>query len=263
MLLMVFRLRYGWRFAFPPAGRFFVWLFASREYTNFTYDLEAVNKQYLNAFLADVTGVDFETAKGFVEELEGDDGLRQHLRTGIAQSEHGSFADPDMKYGRRLGWYAFVRILKPKVVVETGVDKGLGACILAAALARNRDEGFEGRYFGTDINPAAGYLFSGEYAQYGEILYGDSIESLEALDEKIDLFINDSDHSIDYEAREYQTVRRRLGDEALVISDNAHQADALLKFARQTGRSFAFFKEEPHKHWYPGGGIGAAFRRKS
>jgi hypothetical protein len=44
------------------------------------------------------------------------------------------------------------------------------------------------------------------------ILYGDSIESLAKLDESIDLFINDSDHSAEYEAREYITVGPRLSE---------------------------------------------------
>ncbi|MGH8488547.1 MAG: class I SAM-dependent methyltransferase [Gammaproteobacteria bacterium] len=86
-------------------------------------------------------------------------------------------------------------------MVETGVDKGLGSCVLAALL-RHAAEGFPGRYYGTDINPAAGGLFCGEYARTGRILYGDSVRSLAQLDEPIDFFINDSDHSADYEALE-------------------------------------------------------------
>ena len=53
-------------------------------------------------------------------------------------------------------------------------------------------------YIGTDINPNAGYLFDEIYSENGKILYGDSIESLK-LNAEIDLFINDSDHSAEYE----------------------------------------------------------------
>jgi hypothetical protein len=153
--------------------------------------------------------------------------------------------------------------MRPRVIVETGVDKGLGSCILTAALKRNKEEGFSGRYYGTDINPHAGYLLSGEYAQYGGILYGDSIESLGNLNEEIDIFINDSDHSPDYEFREYLTVRNKLSRRAIVLGDNAHCCDRLLKFSVETGRQFIFFQEKPLKHWYPGGGIGISFHRFS
>ncbi|MGU9956682.1 MAG: hypothetical protein ACNYPI_03275 [Arenicellales bacterium WSBS_2016_MAG_OTU3] len=58
---------------------------------------------------------------------------------------------------------------KPKTVIETGIDKGMGSVVLASALLRNIEEGFPGEYFGTDINPDAGYMFNGKYAKVGKI----------------------------------------------------------------------------------------------
>lgn len=171
-------------------------------------------------------------------------------------------ADAEARYGRRIGWYAIVRALKPRVVVETGVDKGLGSCVLTAAILRNRVEGHPGEYFGTDIDVDAGYLLDDRYATAGRIriLYGDSIESLARLDKDIDLFINDSHHSADYEAREYAIVAKHLSPGAILLGDNAHVSPALPEFARQSGRRFLFFHEQPADHWYPGAGIGAAYR---
>jgi predicted O-methyltransferase YrrM len=151
--------------------------------------------------------------------------------------------------------------VKPSVIVETGVDKGLGACVLAAALLKNADDGHRGRYYGTDINPRAGYLLTDRYATVAEILVGDSIGSLQQLGETIDVFINDSDHSAAYEGREYATIESMLSERGIVIGDNAHANDELLKFAARTGRTFLYFAENPKDHWYPGGGIGAAFTR--
>jgi predicted O-methyltransferase YrrM len=170
-------------------------------------------------------------------------------------------ADKEARYGRRVGWYALTRVLKPRIIVETGVDKGLGACLLTAALKRNAQEKHKGRYFGTDINPVAGYLLSGDYAEYGRILYGDSIESLEEFDGEIDLFINDSDHSAQYEAKEYEAVAAKLSAQAIILGDNAHATDKLLEFSLRTNRHFIFFEEGPTNHWYPGGGIGISFVR--
>src|SRR3546814_1929922 len=102
-----------------------------------------------------------------------------------------------MPYGRRLGWYAVVRATKPRVVVETGVDKGLGAMVLCAALLRNAEEDRPGRYFGTDINPHAVYLLQPPYDSVGDILYGASLASLASFADSLDLFITDSDHSRD------------------------------------------------------------------
>lgn len=259
VLLMPYRARAAWPHVTAPWRKFLPWLVRSREYTNFTYGLDPLNAQYLAAFVAEITGVSFEIAAGYIAELEQDTQLRAHIQQRIRASAERCFADLDVFYGRRAGWYAVVRTAKPRVVVETGVDKGLGACVLTAALRQNAIEGFPGRYYGTDINPTKGALLSGEYAEYGSIIYGDSVASLREFGEKIDIFINDSDHSSEYEAMEYQVVQPKLSPQAIVLGDNADITDQLLRFSLSTGRRFQFFREQPLNHWFPGGGIGAAF----
>lgn len=239
------------------------WLASSNETTNFTYDLDDLNRRYLAAMIADILTVDYSTIVEYIRELEGDTQLKQHVVRTTAASNLSAIADKHVRFGRRLGWYALVRALKPRLIVETGVDKGLGSCILTAALIRNSQEGFEGRYLGTDINPSAGYLLTGEYARFGRIMYGDSIESLRTIADEVDVFINDSDHSADYEYREYLTIASKLSERALVLGDNAHSCDKLLQFSLETGRQFIFFQEKPSRHWYPGAGIGFSFHRHS
>ncbi|MFH0910390.1 MAG: class I SAM-dependent methyltransferase [Planctomycetota bacterium] len=256
------RVRTAARYFKEPLRHLFRWLFLSRETTNFTYDLTPANKRYLASTIADVLGRRSEEIAAYLAELEEDQELRNHIRAATQSSRESDTADSTARYGRRLGWYAFVRALRPKIVVETGVDKGLGSCVIAAALRKNAREGHPGYYYGTDINPRAGYLLSGPYEAYGEILYGDSIASLATLDKTIDLFINDSDHSAAYEEKEYAAVAEKLSHGAIVLGDNAHCTDRLLNFAQATDRHFLFFREEPRKHWYPGAGIGIAFRRQ-
>jgi predicted O-methyltransferase YrrM len=236
------------------------WGFQSREDTNYTYHLTPENLQYLAAMISVVTGTPHATILAYFKEAEENLALKTAIQDAMNKSELRKFADKEVRFARRLGWYAMTRIRKPKIVVETGVDKGLGAVLLCAALLRNREEGFPGRYYGTDINPEAGYLLTGTYAETGQILYGDSIESLSKFTEKIDLFINDSDHSVEYEYREYQTIRHLLEDDSIILSDNAEISDKLARFALETGRHFLFFQEVPANHWYPGAGIGFYFK---
>ena len=103
------------------------WMFNSKEDTNFTYDLEDKNLNELYKLLESV----FDK----------------------------NFSDSKIMFSRRIGWYIIARILKPKIIVETGLDKGLGSVILAEALIKNKSEGFFDKYYGTDINLNAGYLF--------------------------------------------------------------------------------------------------------
>ncbi|MEX2285189.1 MAG: class I SAM-dependent methyltransferase [Gemmatimonadota bacterium] len=259
LLLLPYRFARGWSIASRPLRQFFRALAVSREYTNYTYALEERNVRYLTAFIAAVAGCSRSLAERYVDELEQDGELRAHIRNGIRSSPDGRFADWQVAYGRRAGWYAFVRMRRPRVVVETGVDKGLGACVLTAALRRNAAEGCPGRYYGTDMNRAKGYLLSGEYAGFGELLIGDSVTTLRSFEQEIDLFVNDSDHSADYERSEYEAIAAKLSPHALVLTDNAEVTDELLQFADRTGRRFLYFREEPKDHWFPGGGIGAAW----
>ena len=138
----------------------------------------------------------------------------------------------------------------------------MGSVILTEAIIKNKLEGHEGEYIGTDINANAGYLFDEIYSENGKILYGDSIESLKKLNAKIDLFINDSDHSAEYEKREYETILSKLHKDSVILGDNSHSTSELLNFSIKNNRNFVLFKERPKNHWYPGAGIGISYTKK-
>jgi hypothetical protein len=244
----------------PSLTSFAKWLENSNENTNYTYDLTMGNRHHLAGFVDAITGCSIEGALSYIDELLLDDPLRNHINELCARDpDGGMFVDRDMGFGRRIGWYAIVRAIKPKYVIETGVDKGVGSVVIAAALLQNNKEGCAGEYLGTDINPKAGFLFHGKYASCGRVVYGDSIETLKTIDRDIDLFINDSDHSAEYEAQEYEAIAAKLSSAALILGDNAHLTSALFEFAQATRRKFLFFAEKPADHFYPGAGIGAAF----
>lgn len=236
------------------------WGFTSNESNNFTYELSEDNLLYLAHTVAIVLNKSPKEIRTYIDELNNDAELKNHIVAVTTNSPLEKYADKEVHFAKRLGWYAFARAMKPKLIVETGVDKGLGSVVLCSALLRNKAEGFDGRYIGTDINPKAGYLLKdGKYATVGEIMYGDSIESLKTISEKIDLFINDSDHSAEYEYREYQTIRNNITDKTIILGDNAHVTDKLALFSFEEKRKFLFFKESPKNHWYPGCGIGVSY----
>jgi hypothetical protein len=262
VVLVPVRLRTALGYYAPQLKRVLTWSVSSREVTNFTFEITQENCEYLAHTISAITGVSYSAAMGYLDEVRGDDALKQHVIEGVRKSAMRYCADERCAFGRRLGWYAFVRILKPHVVVETGVDKGLGAVTLCAALMRNAADGFPGRYFGTDKDPDAGFLLTKPYSSFGEVLYGDSIQSLQSIPE-IDIFINDSDHSADYERREYEIVAPKLGIDGLILGDNCHCTDVLARFSAERSRQFIFFREQPKDHWYPGAGIGISFVRNT
>ncbi len=232
------------------------WLASSREVTNYTYHPTDQNRRELAHFISDVTGAELALVSSYLDEVVSDEALRQHVGQRTAASPHRSTADAEARYGRRIGWYALVRLLRPAVVVESGVDKGIGTCVLAAALLRNRDEGALGKVYAIDINPRAGWLVGPPYAEVVEFVFSDSHAALRGLEGPIDIFIHDSEHSYGHEAGEYAIVRQRLSEGALVVSDNAHATPTLMDFAEAQGQKYYFWHERPRKHFYPGGGIG-------
>ena len=240
----------------------FKWAIKSKEDTNFTYDLTEKNKLELLTILQVVTECELPILESYLNEIIEDNHLKNFITNKIKNSNFKNFADKEIKFSRRIGWYIITRVIKPKVIIETGVDKGMGSLVLSSALLRNIEEGFQGEYIGTDINPEAGYLYSGKYSNVGKILYGDSIKSLKNFDKKIDLFVNDSDHSSDYEAQEYKIISKNLSKAAIILGDNSHVTDKLLKFSINNSRNFLLFKEEPKNHWYPGAGIGISFPKR-
>lgn len=237
------------------------WLVTSREHHNYTYDLTKLNREHLAWFVSIVAEAPIGDVRGWIAEIEGDTALRAHIEHATATAARRGLADRHVRYARRLGWYALVRARKPAHVVETGVDKGLGTCVLAAALLRNAAEGHPGRVTSLDINPEAGYLARAQpWSDVVDLVIGDSIATLDGLDRPVDVFLHDSDHSAGHEQREFTAVEPHLSERALLLTDNVTVTTVLLRHAEKTGRRFLAFREQPAAHWYPGDGIGAAWR---
>ncbi len=239
------------------------WTFLSKEYYNWTYHLTDLNKAFLASFISVISGHEVSVIEGYIRELDNDQALRSLLieRTHASPDRHSCDAEP--RYGRRAGWYALVRATKPRVIVETGVDRGLGTAVLAAALLQNAKEGQPGVVYATDIVPDCGHLVAEPYRQYCRLLIGDSVQLLKQFDQPVDIFLHDSDHRPEYEWSELTTIEPRLHKASLVLSDNSPQTtpdvSKLREFAQRLGRSYLFFQEQPRDHWWAGEGIGVAF----
>ncbi|MER7165527.1 class I SAM-dependent methyltransferase [Micromonospora sp. NPDC000207] len=236
------------------------WLVTSREHHNYTYELTKLSRHHLAWFVSVVCDVPVKQVRAYFHEIEADDRLRTHIEQATAGAARRGLADRQVRYARRIGWYAMVRATGPAHVVETGVDKGLGSCVLAAALLRNAADGRPGRVTSLDINPEAGYLARTEpWSEVVDLVIGDSIASLDALDRPVDLFLHDSDHSRAHEKREFDAVEAKLAPGAILLTDNVTATNVLAEHAERTGRRFLAYRETPARHWYPGDGIGVAW----
>ena len=230
------------------------WSMKKTENDNFYYDLEEKNLEDLISMISLITNIKNQDIENYALEIRNDFHIKKHISSYFSKTK--SLRDIEVDFGRRIGWYIFIRIYKPKLVVETGVHHGVGACVIAAALMKNSQEGYLGKYLGTDIDLKAGGLFTTPYKSFGEIIYGDSISTLRQLESEIDIFINDSGHDVLYEYQEYQTINSKLAENFVILGDNSHVSSSLYQFAKENNYKYVFFSEKPKNHWYPGAGIG-------
>jgi hypothetical protein len=255
LLVFPYRLRLAARHVGKILKKSVLWLFRSKEFANFTYDLVPANKEYLAWFVADACGVSISEVRGYVKELETNSQLGLYIKARLAIHRRGNEIDSQAFFSRRIGWYAIVRAIKPSVVVETGTEKGLGSLVLAEALLKNGS----GRLITIDMEPSSGLLIGAEYGGVIERVIDDSLSAISRID-RIDLFIHDSNHSAEHEAREFDLLSTRLSDGGIVLSDNSHVTTELAKWSFRHRRRFVYFAEQPLNHWYPGAGIGMSMK---
>ena len=149
----------------------------------------------------------------------------------------------DFNLGRFRLWYAFVRALRPNVIVETGVHDGLSSSVLLYALNRN-DSGqlISIDLPSTDLPGAAsgpGWLVPDRFKESWTLLLGDAKRLLPDTVKRtssIDLFIHDSDHSEEHRKFEFSTVWPSLSPGALVLSDQDYPDETVVSdFAKYVG----------------------------
>jgi hypothetical protein len=135
---------------------------------------------------------------------------------------------------------------------------GIGSSLLLRALQRNRDEGFEGRLLGLDINPQAGWLIPDNLLSGFELRVQHSVTALELLQEgeEPDLFIRDSDHRYMYEMAEYRVVLPHSHDRTVLLSDSDNPDSPLQLMAAETGSLVRLLERElgppllpRRRHW--------------
>jgi predicted O-methyltransferase YrrM len=233
------------------------WSNKKTENFNYYYDITEMNRNYLISALSIITKREHDLIKKYFLELRNDQQLRDRLNETF--KNYNEYRDSDIYFGRREVWYALIRILKPKLVVETGVYHGLGAVTCSLALKRNRLEKYPGKYIGIDNDFTAGKILNDFLDAEDLIIYKDAVKAIDDIDLPIDFFINDSNHDPEFEKQEYEKLMKKEKVPPFIISDNSHISEELAKISFKYKRNFIFLPENPKNHWYPGAGVGISF----
>lgn len=240
-------LRDHWRF-----------VLTSPEPDNYTYEI--ANEEDLARWAAAVVRCDLDVATGFVAEPNRDAMLTARL--GAATTGRWLWSKRSPPFGKRLGWYALTRALRPRLVIETGTHDGLGALLLLRALELNGQDGHPGKLVSFDVNPFAGWLI-GENPLW-ELRLESSQEGMSevlAAEGALDMFIYDGWHTYEAERADLEIAAAHLSENGVLLSDDAQVSRALRDVCERQGFDYLEFQEIPVGHFYAGAVLAAGRRQ--
>lgn len=221
---------------------------------NFTFEIE--NLTDLAIWVSMVGRCAESEAERIIGEPFGDRVLQEHLRRATARKRAWTKASPP--FGKRVGWYALARVIRPRVIVEVGVHDGLGSLLLLRALERNEDEGHPGKLISFDVNPTAGWLVRDQPQWELRIESSESgLPHVVDREGEIDMFVYDGWHRHDAERHDHAVAADRLGALGVLVSDDAQTTRALAEICEERGLEYFEFHEVPQRHFYPGSTLGA------
>jgi Methyltransferase domain len=242
-----------------PVHRHLRFVLTDPEPDNFTYEL--ANQDELAAWVQAVSGAPAAEVGRVLGEPDADPVLRERLHE--TAGRHRWWSKPQPPFGKRRGWYALARLIRPGLIVESGVHDGLGSLLLLRALELNTAEGAGGRLVSFDINPAAGWI-AGSDPRWALRIESSrtGLPALLAGGEAVGMFIHDSLHTYEHERWELATAGAHLAADGVLISDNVHVTPALSECSAELGLDYHEFAERPVAHFYPGAAMGAARRHR-
>ncbi len=189
----------------------------------------------------------------FKRQLPVSDGIAAALGVDISIVEEqlsnlpGFLADDNEDPGMKIRWsatlelaattYAVVRMLRPEVVVETGVGAGVSSWTILKAMTENGTGclvSIDLPTPNTELLPEVGYLVPNELRGRWDLRMGSSRRLLpKVLEEfgEVDMFQHDSRHSYSNQLNEYQIAWPHIRSGGLLISDDVNN-DALYDVSR-------------------------------
>lgn len=197
--------------------------------------------------IAQLTGCDRLEVRRFLEEVELK-GIEKHVIDNIC-AYRKLILGPSTKPRKPQVYYAILRLMKPDVVAETGVQAGVSTAYILQALRKNGS----GVLYSLDLPDEdilrviptrkrkglkSGWLVPESLRARWHLTLGRSQEKLPLLLQElgqIDIFIHDSEHSYENMLWEYRMAWKHLRRGGALLSDDTNLNDSFSDFAREQG----------------------------
>jgi len=218
-------------------------------YSAFGIELRRANGDYFTHVLSAVGLKCKRTLDYYIDELLYDDVLRSYYelaldRKLIKDKYAGDYGARIAREGNLVNYYALVRELEPRILVETGTATGSMTSWILSALHKNQ----HGKLISIDIPPEkgkltmdmsisreqVGFLIPHAYRQNWEYVEGDAKLFLQdvLINNNVDVFIHDSLHTYDHMMFEYVTARGLMKKDTVIMSDDILWNNAWTDFVR-------------------------------
>ena len=134
--------------------------------------------------------------------------------------------------------YLLIRLIKPDLVVETGVSSGASSAYILRALKDNK----KGKLYSIDLpfefstGRKSGWLVPEALRDRWDLRIGDAKEILTPLLKEIgeiDCFVHDSLHTYDHMTWEFKSVYPYLRSEGLFLSHDVGRNEAFFDFMKE------------------------------
>lgn len=200
-------------------------------------------KEYIYTFvlykqkISVISGLNFKDVDTFYKEISNSEWIKEIAKK--RNIKRGFFDFSMLSPLRAQTLYVLCRILRPDIVVETGVAEGFSSVFILQALERNN----KGRLFSIDLPNEAGqelmdghttgWLVSENLRHRWTLIFGSSREKLLFLLDnlkKIDIFYHDSDHSYENMMFEFQLAESYLKKDGFLLSDDITENSAFIDF---------------------------------
>jgi len=178
-------------------------------------------------------GLDVGQIRGLLTEIDKNKRFKDTLSDNLKGENYGQIAFPELLY-------VLVKLIKPKVIVETGVSAGVSSAYILQAL----DDNGYGKLYSIDY-PNYAIIEAKPVTQTGfavpvylrnrwSLLEGKSVDILPTLNRNldgIDMFMHDSEHSYENMKFEYEEVWDNINYGGLLISHDINDNKAFSEFS--------------------------------
>jgi hypothetical protein len=210
--------------------------------------------------IAEYYDVDYQELEGYYQELAADshfltavdariDACRDLYPKGLFL--HRAIDSVDWFGNQRVVLYVLIRLLKPKVCLETGVFYGGTSAFILNALARNK----EGRLVSIDLpgnelernmikrhervgdseiipeGLETGFIIPEFLKDKWELILGDSLDVLKGIKEQFEFYAHDSEHSYRFVMQEMELAKSKMSHNGTMFADDINWSNGFLEFA--------------------------------